>query len=60
MTGREKEVLKTVTQLGDTASPRRIGELLSMTSGYAEQLCNIMVRRGYLVKVGYHFEPVSK
>lgn len=60
MTGREKQVLEAVNQLGDKASPRKIGELLSMTSGYAEQLCNIMVRRGYLVKVGYHFEPVPK
>ena len=60
MTGREKDVLEAVRQLGDKASPRKIGQLLSFTSGYAEQLCNIMVRKGHLLKVGYHFEPAPE
>ena len=56
MTGREKEVMGIVQAKGK-ASPRQIGEFLSLTTGYAEQLCNMMVRKEYLVKQGKFFAP---
>lgn len=56
MTGREKEIMGVVAGTGK-ASPRQIGQILSITSGYAEQLCNMMVRKEYLVKTGKFFAP---
>ncbi len=56
MTGREKEIMGVVEGMAKAkATPRQIGAVLSITSGYAEQLCNIMVRKGYLAKTGYAF-----
>ena len=55
MTGRDKEIMDAIGVLGDKATARNIGKMLSITSGYAEQLCNILVRKRHLAKVGYHF-----
>ena len=56
MTVREKEIMGVVDGMTKAkATPRQIGEILSITSGYAEQLCIIMVRMGYLIKTGYAF-----
>jgi len=59
MTGREKDVMDAVATLGEKATPRKIGQLLSLTSGYAEQLCNILIRKKKLRKVGYHYVPAT-
>ena len=59
MTGREKEIMGIVTGMGK-ATPRQIGQILSITSGYAEQLCNIMVREEYLTKMGKFFAPAKE
>ena len=58
MTGREKEIMGIVEGKGK-ATPRQIGEVLSITSGYAEQLCNMMVRKEYLIKAGKFFAPAG-
>lgn len=55
MTGREKEMVGVIKGLGAKATPREIGEILSITTGYAEQLGNMMVRQEYLVKRGKYF-----
>lgn len=54
MTGREKEIMGVVTGMG-RATPRQIGQILSITSGYAEQLCNMMAMKKYIVKMGKHY-----
>ena len=59
MTRREKEIMGIVTRVGK-ATPRQIGEILSITSGYAEQLCNMMTMKEYLVKIGKFFAPAEK
>lgn len=58
MTGREKEIMGIVTGMGK-ATPRQIGQILSITSGYAEQLCNMMAMKEYLVKMGKYFAPAQ-
>ena len=59
MTGREKKIMGILTRVGK-ATPRQIGEILSITSGYAEQLCNMMIMKEYLVKIGKFFAPAEK
>lgn len=54
MTGREKQIVSIIKEVGK-ATPRYIGEMMSITSGYAEQLGNMMVRRKFLVKKGKYF-----
>ena len=54
-TAREKEFLAVVDGY-EKATPRQIGEIMSITSGYAEQLCNILVRKRKLVKKGKFYE----
>lgn len=55
MTPREKEIMSLINEVG-RATPRYLGEMLSVTTGYAEQLCNMMIRKKFLVKKGKHFE----
>lgn len=60
MTGRDKEVMQAVEMFGEKATARKIGQLLSITSGYAEQLCNMLIRKHKLVKVGHHYAPAPQ
>lgn len=59
MTPREKEVMSLIKGVGK-ATPRYLGEMLSITTGYAEQLCNMMIRKNFLVKTGKYFEVPSE
>lgn len=59
MTPREKEIMSLIKEVG-RATPRYLGEMLSVTTGYAEQLCNMMIRKKFLVKKGKHFEIPSE
>ena len=62
MTPREKELISVIEGFKDNrATPRQICEVMSITTGYAEQLCNILVRKKKLVKSGKFFQiPVEE
>ncbi len=57
MTPREKELFSVIVGFKDRqATPRQICEIMSITTGYAEQLCNILVRKKKLIKAGKFFQ----
>ena len=57
MTPREKELMNVIAGSKDAkATPRQICEVMSITTGYAEQLGNILVRKKKLVKAGKFFQ----
>ncbi|ODS33522.1 MAG: hypothetical protein SCARUB_01346 [Candidatus Scalindua rubra] len=62
MTPREKELLLVIEGFKDKkATPRQICGIMSLTTGYAEQLCNILVRKKKLFKAGKFFQiPVKE
>lgn len=61
MTPREKELFSVIGGCNDKkATPRQICEVMSITTGYAEQLCNMLVRKKKLIKAGKFFQIPGK
>ena len=57
VTPREKELMNVIAgSVEAKATPRQICEIMSITSGYAEQLCNMLVRKKKLIKAGTFFQ----
>jgi len=57
MTPREKEVLSVIGGFEEKqATPGQICKVMSITTGYAEQLGNILIRKKKLIKAGKFFQ----
>ncbi len=56
MTGREKEIFNVVKELGGSAHPTRMADVMGISPDYATQLSRDMVWMGYFKKKGLHFE----
>ena len=53
---REREVLDAIKGMKGKAHPTSIGKALGVTSDYAEQICDYLVSKKYLVKQGLKFK----
>ena len=53
---RERETLETISQLGGLAHPTRVGQAMGISADYAEQICDYLVWKKFLVRQGLKFQ----
>ena len=55
---REKEVLEVIKDLGGVAHPTSIGKAMGVTGDYAEQMCDYLTWKKYVVRQGLKFRVI--
>ena len=53
---REKETLEVIKSLGGVVHPTKIGRAMGISGDYAEQICDYLVWKKYLVRQGLKFQ----
>ena len=56
---REKEVLEIIKSMGGVAHPTHIGKAMGVTGDYAEQMCDYLTYKRYVVRQGLRFKLIA-
>ena len=56
---REREVLDVIKGLGGVAHPTLIGKAMGVTGDYAEQMCDYLAWKKYLLRQGLKFRLIT-